>query len=77
LRRQVQRLNERRENKIEDISFTVSRLTILQNVYYELEEEEFAELLAIEINLITEGRLELPESIEESRQQMRRFGLEI
>ncbi len=77
LRRQVQRLNERRENKIEDISFTVSRLTILQNVYYELEEEEFAELLAIEINLITEGRLALPESIEESRQQMRRFGLEI
>ena len=77
LNKQMQRLNQRREEKIEDISFTVSRLTILQNVYFELDEQEFAELLAIEINLITESRLSLPETIEESRSQIRRFGLEI
>jgi hypothetical protein len=77
LRRQAQVLRERRDDKVSDISFTVSRLSILQNVYFELEESEFAELLSIEISMITEGRLSMPETLEESREQIRRFGLGI
>lgn len=77
LSNRVQRLEQRREDKISDISYNVSRLTILQNVYFELDEEEFAELLAMEVDIITEGRLGLPGTIEENQEQIRQFGLDI
>ncbi len=77
LSRQVERLRQRRDDKVSDISFTVSRLSILQNIYYELDETEFAELMAIEIDMITGGRLPMPETLEESREQIRRFGIDI
>src|SRR6056297_125278 len=77
LNREVQRLSQQRNNVIEDVSFTVSRLSILQNIYFETDRTEKAEELSIEVNIMTEGRLPIPENIEESRQQIERFGLEI
>lgn len=75
LRREQQQLSEKRENVIQDVSFTVSRLTIIQNIYFETGRIEQAETLAIEVNIMTDGRLPLPETIEESREQIQRFGL--
>lgn len=75
LNNRQQRLMEQRNSKIQDISFSVSRLTILQNVFFENDDVETADLLRFEVNRITEGRLELPENIEESREQIRIFGL--
>src|SRR6056297_1761542 len=77
LNREVQRLSQQRNNVIEDVSFTVSRLSILQNIYFETDRIEKAEELSIEVNVMTEGRLPIPENIEESREQIERFGLEI
>lgn len=74
---QINRLRERTEQRISDLSFNVSRITILQNVYFELEESDFAELLKIEVDLITDGRLAIPDSIDQSREQIRRFGIDI
>jgi hypothetical protein len=77
LSRELQRFSQQRNNVIEDVSFTVSRLSILQNIYFETDRIEKAEELSIEVNVMTEGRLPIPETIEESRQQIERFGLEI
>lgn len=71
----MQRIASRRESLVETISFIVQRLMILQNVFYENEEFEAAELLRLEVNSITNGRLALPDSIEESRQRINQFGL--
>lgn len=76
-RRAAQRLNSRLDDRASDLSFVVSRLTILQHVFFEIDETELAEILGIEVSLITEGRLNMPEDAEESRAQIRRFGLEI
>lgn len=77
LQTRLQRLENQREEKISDISFSVSRLTILQNVYFETDEEDLADILAMDVQRITGARLSLPEDIEESRDQIRRFGLGI
>lgn len=73
----INSLRSRIQSKISDLSFNVSRITILQNVYFELDENDFAELLNAEVELITDSRLALPDSIEESREQIRRFGIEL
>ncbi|MEX0945254.1 MAG: DUF2723 domain-containing protein [Balneolaceae bacterium] len=72
---QRDRLMSRRESVIQDISFSVSRITILQNIFYENGDEETAEMLKIDVETITEGRLNLPSNIEESREQIQMFGL--
>jgi len=77
LNRQRQSLSQMRDDTIDDVSFTVSRLSIIQNVYYETDQTEKAETLAIEVNGMTDGRLPMPESIEESQEQIERFGLGI
>ena len=75
LRNRQQRLLNRRDGIIQDISFSVSRLAILQNIYFETGEEEMADLLQLEVAELTGGRLSLPDSIEASREQIRQFGL--
>lgn len=75
LRNQQERLSRNRDSIIQDVSFSVSRLTILQNVFFENEDEETADMLRFDVEIITGGRLGLPETIEESRQQIRQFGL--
>ena len=75
LRTQVERLVNSRERVVEEVSFSVSRLTILQNIYYENDDEDAADTLRMQVDLITGGRLSLPDSSEQSRQQIRMFGL--
>jgi len=75
LRGHQQQLASRRESIVQNISFSVSRLTILQNIFYENNDLETADLLRFEVNSITDGRLALPDSIEESRQRISQFGL--
>ena len=75
LRSRQQQLASRRESIVQDISFSVSRLTILQNIYYENNNIEAADQLRLEVNSITDGRLVLPDSIQESRQRISQFGL--
>lgn len=75
LRTQAERLVNRRESIVEEVSFAVSRLTILQNIYYENDDEDAAESLRLQVNVITDGRLNLPDSSEQSREQIRMFGL--
>ena len=77
LNRQRESLSQMRDDTIDDVSFTVSRLSIIQNVYFETDQTEKAETLAIEVNGMTDGRLPMPESIEESQEQIERFGLGI
>jgi hypothetical protein len=75
--RELNSLTRNRENLIQEISFSVSRLTILQHVFYESGEPELAEELTAEVSDITQGRLQLPESAEASREEVNRFGLGI
>jgi hypothetical protein len=75
LNNQQQRLLRQRESTIQDISWSVSRITILQNIFFENDDEDTAEFLRIEVERITDGRLEMPDSIEQSREQIRMFGL--
>lgn len=75
-----QRLNDlsnSRQNLIQEISFTVSRLTILQHIFYESNEPALAEALTADVDQITQGRLQLPESAEASSEEVNRFGLGI
>jgi len=75
LQAQRERLLSQRESAIEDVSFAVSRLSILQNIFFEHDDEETAELLRLDVQFITDGRLELPDSIEASRERIQMFGL--
>ena len=75
LRDRQDRLARQRESVIQDISFSVSRITILQNIFFENGDEETAEFLRLEVGAITDRRLEIPATIEESREQIQMFGL--
>ncbi len=75
LRNRQDRLVRKRESIFQDVSFSVSRLTILQNVFFENEDDLTADMLRFDVETITGGRIGLPENIEESRQQIRQFGL--
>lgn len=77
LRQQQQRLAERRESKVQDVSFAASRLSILQNIYYQTGNVSEAEVMVVEIEEITDGRLDLPETAEESNERMQQFSLGI
>jgi len=77
IRKDIQRKSERRDSLISDASFNVSRLTILQNVYYKAGDSEAADELAMEVNMITDGLLSLPDSEEASDSQIERFNLGI
>lgn len=75
--RQLSEQSSRRESLIQDVSFTVSRLTILQHIFYESGAQEKAKELTSRVNTITEGRLQLPDSAEASQNEVNRFGLGI
>ena len=74
---QINRLDERRNELMDEISFAVSQLTILQRVYYLADMDEEAEDLATEINLMTDGRVPMPATRDDNREQIERFNLGI
>lgn len=75
LRSRQDRIVRQRESVIQDISFSVSRITILQNIFFENGDEETAEMMRLDVSAITDGRLSLPGNIDESRDQIQMFGL--
>jgi len=75
--RRLNDLSNSRQNLIQEISFTVSRLTILQHIFYESNEPALAEALTADVDQITQGRLQLPDSAEASSEEINRFGLGI
>src|SRR6056297_945202 len=75
--RRLNDLSNKRQNLVQEVSFTVSRLTILQHIFYESNEQPMAEALAADVDQITQGRLQLPESAEASKDEVNRFGLGI
>ncbi|MEX0662548.1 MAG: DUF2723 domain-containing protein [Balneolaceae bacterium] len=77
LQTRAERETNQRDEFMNDISFTVSLLTILQNVYYETGNEEMAEELNIDVSIITDRRLQLPDNAEDSNAEVERFGLGI
>lgn len=76
-RSQLENSSGKREEITQKVSTAVSFLTIHQHVFYETGNEEMAEELAIEVDLITDGRMRLPDSAEASRSEVNRFGLGI
>ncbi|MEX2585952.1 MAG: DUF2723 domain-containing protein [Balneolaceae bacterium] len=77
LTNRMDQTEERIDNTLNDLSFSVSQLTILQGAYYISGQDDKAEQLAIEVNLLTEGRIPIPSSREENRQQIERYNLGI
>lgn len=77
IRTEQRRVDEIRENLFDTISFGVSQLTILQYVYFQTGEQLKAENLALEVNLLTGGRIPMPLEREENERQIERFNLGI
>jgi len=77
LQSRIEREESRKEELLQDVSFTVSRLTILQHVLYETGNSDMAEELTMDVSLVTDGRLQLPANAEDSRRDVSRFGLGI
>jgi len=77
LRNRINRLDENRNELMNEVSFYVSYLTILQRVYYLADLDEKAEELALEVNLLTEGRIPMPSTREDNEEQIERFNLGI
>jgi len=77
LRNQMDRQSQKRNEMMQDLSFTVSLLTILQHNLYESDGEELADELTLDVSIITDGRLRLPDGAEASRDEVDRFGLGI
>lgn len=77
LRNRIERLDNNRNELMNEISFYVSYLTILQRAFFLADLDETAEELAMEVNLMTEGRIPMPSTREENREQVERFNLGI
>lgn len=77
LNRQIQRLRDRREEQMSNISFTISRLTIVQSVYYLTDNDELGDELALEVSLMSGARIPMPANRKENEDQIRRFNLGI
>lgn len=77
LRNQMERQAQKRDEMMQDISFRISLLTILQHNLFESGSEDLAEELTVDVSLITDGRLRLPDGAEASRNEVQRFGLGI
>lgn len=77
IRNQMERQSQKRDEIMQELSFRVSLLTILQHNFFESESEQLAEELTIDVSMITDGRLNLPDDAEASRNEVNRFGLGI
>lgn len=73
----AERVERQVDELLESISFKVSQLTILQRVYYLGDRNDLAEELSMEVNLMTDGRIPMPATREENREQIERFNLGI
>ncbi|MFU8812037.1 MAG: protein O-mannosyl-transferase family [Balneolaceae bacterium] len=77
LNAQTERRVAAQEQAMQRVGEALRDLTILQYVFFESGDIERAEQLAADINRITDSRLPMPETLEESRQDVARYGLGI
>lgn len=75
LRSQIQAVISHRQNLTREISFSISHLTIVQNIYFKAGKEKQAIALANEANEITGSRISIPATKEENKAQIEKFGL--
>ncbi|MEX0593308.1 MAG: DUF2723 domain-containing protein [Balneolaceae bacterium] len=77
IQQELNRLDRRIEQQMNDLSFSVSQLTILQRVWFLSEHSERAEELAQTVEQMTQGRIQLPSGREENARQIERYNLGI
>jgi len=77
LTNRVTRRTNQRNELMQELSFRISLLTILQHNLYESDNSDLAEELKLDVQTITDGRLMLPEGADSARQEVSRFGLGI
>ncbi|MEX0993900.1 MAG: hypothetical protein WD599_00125, partial [Balneolaceae bacterium] len=75
LSNRAERLGEDRQDKIQEVYSSIQLLIILQRVYYLSDEDQKADELATEVNMLAEGLLRMPTSREENRQQIEEWNL--
>jgi hypothetical protein len=73
LQNRVQNINSQRKSIAQNISFSISHLTILQRIYFMNDNDEEAINLADQINGITGGRLSMPTTKEENKEQVDQY----
>ncbi|MEX0769337.1 MAG: DUF2723 domain-containing protein [Balneolaceae bacterium] len=76
LNNQAKRLSERRQGKVQEVFSSIQLLIILQRVYYVGDEDQKADELATEVNMMAEGLLQMPSSRDENRQQIEQWNLD-
>ncbi|HEX6983475.1 MAG TPA: DUF2723 domain-containing protein [Balneolaceae bacterium] len=75
IRSQIQSIISRRQNLTREISFAMSHLTIIQNIYFKAGQDERAIALANRVNQITGSLISIPSTKEENKEQIEKFGL--
>lgn len=77
IQQELNRLDRRIEQRMNDLSFSVSQLTILQRIWYIADRKQRAEELTQTVDELTQGRISLPSGREENEQQIERYNLGI
>jgi DNA-binding transcriptional MerR regulator len=76
LRSRIQSVISQRQNLANEISYSISHLTILQRIYFMAGEDQAAIALAERVNGITMDRVSIPTSEEENKAQVDRYNLD-
>lgn len=76
LQQQVNNIMSQRENVTRDISFAVSQLTIVQNIYFKAGNDEEAIDLSNQVDQITSARISIPQTKEENQKEIDQFNLQ-
>ncbi|MDR8392300.1 DUF2723 domain-containing protein [Aliifodinibius sp. S!AR15-10] len=76
LRSRIQSVISQRQNMANEISYSISHLTILQRIYFMAGEDQAAIALAERVNGITMDRVSIPTSEEENKAQVDRYNID-
>lgn len=75
LKNRMQSISRQRQRIVQDISFSINHLTIMQRIYFMDGRDEEALALYDRVNEITGGRISIPSSKEESKSRVDKFQL--
>ncbi len=75
LKNRMQSISSQRQQIVQDISFSINHLTIIQRIYFMDGRDEEALALADQVNGITGSRISIPASKEESKAQVAKYQL--
>ncbi len=76
LQRRVNHIMSQREDITRDISFAVSQLTIVQNIYFKAGNDEEAIDLSNSVDQITSARISIPQTKEENQKEIDQFNIQ-